>query len=100
MRPPVSLLLLFAGIALFTTGCKQLQLSRRAETARAIVWRPRIGPLAPETDGETFGGQRMKLSDHKGKVVLVVFWYSGCVPCMEMVEHERELAQRYRDKPF
>jgi thiol-disulfide isomerase/thioredoxin len=102
MRPPVGLMLLFVGIALVATGCKQMQLSRRAdasraESPRALGCGPRVGQMAPEIDGENFDGQRMRLSD---QIVLVVFWYSGCIPCMEMVEHERELAQRYRDKPF
>lgn len=42
----------------------------------------------------------MSLVDFQGQVVLLIFWGSWCGPCMEMVPHERELAQRYRGKPF
>ena len=32
------------------------------------------GKLAPEIDGEDLDGKRFKLSDYRGKVVLLVFW--------------------------
>ena len=55
---------------------------------------------APEIDAEDFDGKQVKLSDYRGKVVVVVFWYAGCPPCRAMIPHERDLAERYRDKPF
>jgi peroxiredoxin len=30
--------------------------------------------MAPEIEGEDIGGDKMKLSDFKGKVVLLDFW--------------------------
>jgi hypothetical protein len=33
-----------------------------------------VGNLAPEIDGEDADGQRFKLSDYRGKVVLLDFW--------------------------
>jgi len=42
----------------------------------------------------------MKLSEYRGKAVMVVFWATWCVPCMKMVPHERELARRYAGRPF
>lgn len=35
---------------------------------------PTIGKAAPEIDGEDIDGQRFKLSDYRGKVVLLDFW--------------------------
>jgi thiol-disulfide isomerase/thioredoxin len=60
----------------------------------------RIGKPAPEIVGEDLSGTKFKLSDHRGKVVLLVFWASWCGPCMGAVPHERELVEKFKDKPF
>jgi thiol-disulfide isomerase/thioredoxin len=60
----------------------------------------RIGKIAPEITGEVVDGKKFKLSEHRGKVVVVNFWASWCGPCMAMVPHERELVERLNDKPF
>jgi thiol-disulfide isomerase/thioredoxin len=59
-----------------------------------------VGKTAPEIMGEDLSGISIKLSDYRGKVVLVVFWGSWCGPCMREVPHERDLLKKYRDKPF
>jgi thiol-disulfide isomerase/thioredoxin len=41
-----------------------------------------------------------KLSDYRGKVVMISFWATWCGPCMALVPHERELLVRYRVRPF
>ena len=58
------------------------------------------GNPAPEIDGVDFSGKPLKLSDYRGKVVVLVFWGSWCGPCMREVPHERALAERLKDKPF
>ena len=59
-----------------------------------------IGKPAPPIDGIGFDGKPLKLSDYRGKVVLLVFWGTWCGPCMREIPHERELSERYKDKPF
>ncbi len=60
----------------------------------------KVGGVAPEITGTDLDGKPLKLSDHRGKVVVVVFWGSWCGPCMAMVPHEKELWQRHKDKSF
>lgn len=60
----------------------------------------KIGGVAPEIEGVDLEGKPLRLGDHLGKVVVVIFWGSWCGPCMAMVPHERELWARHRDKPF
>lgn len=58
------------------------------------------GQAAPEIDGKDLDGRPMKLSDFRGKVVVLVFWGSWCGPCMREVPHERQLSEKFRDRPF
>lgn len=60
----------------------------------------RVGKVAPDLVGETVEGAKLKLSDSRGKVTVVVFWASWCGPCMRMVPHEQKLVERMRGKPF
>jgi thiol-disulfide isomerase/thioredoxin len=90
---------LILGLACLLTGCMRLDLFRRSERS-ATLSGPRIGLPAPEIDGEDFEGKRLRLSDHRGKVTVVVFWASWCPPCVAMIPHERELFDKHRGQPF
>jgi peroxiredoxin len=59
-----------------------------------------VGKTAPEIDGVDFDGKPLKLSDYRGKVVVLVFWGSWCSPCIAQVPHERDLAARLKGQPF
>ncbi|AMV37424.1 TlpA family protein disulfide reductase [Planctomyces sp. SH-PL62] len=73
----------------------------KAELARiANLPNLKVGKIAPEIVGEDLDGRPLKLSDHRGKVVVVCFWGTWCGPCMAMVPHERELVARLKAEPF
>lgn len=48
----------------------------------------------------TLDGEEVKLSDYKGKVVLVNFWASWCPPCKEEMPIFEKVYQKYNDKNF
>jgi thiol-disulfide isomerase/thioredoxin len=62
--------------------------------------KPVVGRTAPDIEGEDSAGQAFKLSDYRGKVVVLTFWASWCGPCMANVPHERSLVQKLEGKPF
>jgi peroxiredoxin len=75
-------------------------LAERAKTSLYEIANLRVGKAAPDIDAEDLDGKRFKLSEHRGKVVVLVFWASWCAPCMAEVPHEREMVSRMEDRPF
>jgi len=49
----------------------------------------------PDLDGKPH-----KLSDYRGKVVLVNFWATWCPPCRREMPSMERLSQRLKDQPF
>jgi peroxiredoxin len=43
----------------------------------------KVGDTAPEFTRTDFSGKQLKLSDYRGKIVLLNFWASWCPPCRD-----------------
>jgi thiol-disulfide isomerase/thioredoxin len=59
-----------------------------------------IGATAPDITAPALSGKLMSLHEHRGKVVMLVFWASWCGPCMGDVPHEIDLVKRFAGRPF
>jgi len=60
----------------------------------------RVGMTAPEVESETLAGKKAKLSDLRGKVVVLDIWATWCGPCRAMIPHSRKMVEKFKDKPF
>ena len=60
---------------------------------------PLLGREASDFTLELFSGDRLRLSDLRGKAVLLNFWSSWCIPCRDEAPILEESWKRYKDKP-
>lgn len=54
----------------------------------------------PQIEGKTIEGAPFKLSSLKGKVVLVMFWSTGCAVCRDKMPELRNNYEGWAGKPF
>jgi peroxiredoxin len=61
---------------------------------------PQVGRPAPEIEGTDSSGKKVKLTDFRGKVVVLAFWAGRDKNSAESLKHLRELKQRLADRKF
>lgn len=71
---------------------------RRAPGSRSSSPRPQQRREAPDFTLPRLDGGSLRLSSFRGKVVLLDFWATWCVPCREETPHFVELQQKYGDR--
>ena len=64
------------------------------------VTAPQQGFLAPDFDLKTPSGESVKLSDLRGKAVLVNLWATWCPPCRAEMKSIEKVYNEYKERGF
>ncbi|MEX2286830.1 MAG: TlpA disulfide reductase family protein [Planctomycetaceae bacterium] len=92
--------LLLAIVAVIVCGCPETP-------SRTKVVEPATTPSTPDGVAATKpitleaadpAGLQAILDKHRGKVVVVDFWATWCIPCLQAFPHTLELGHKYADK--
>lgn len=69
---------------------------RGAGVAGAAVQGDGVGTVAPDFTLTTLDGKKVKLSDYRGKAVLLNFWATWCGPCKVEIPWFMDLEKEYK----
>jgi len=60
----------------------------------------KVGDLAPEFTVKDENGKVAKLSDYRGKLVFLNFWWTGCIPCITEMPEMELVHNLFKDRNF
>ena len=66
----------------------------------SLAWAATVSGPAPNFTLQSNAGRQVSLAQLKGKVVMVNFWATWCVPCRQEMPHLQALYERYESLGF
>ena len=66
--------------------------------AEEVVGKLAIGEQVPDDLGIGLDGKKIKASDHIGKVMVISFWATWCVPCINELDAIAEVYDEWKDE--
>lgn len=90
--------ILLIGINIWQHNTKNKKADSPTEVSSAAETGNEIGQMAPDFTLNTLDGKTVKLSDFKGKKVILNFWATWCPPCKAEMPHMQNYYQSNKDK--
>lgn len=84
----------------FLSSCSRSSASDSARTQEPAAQTLKDRRPAPDFTLKDASGQSVKLSDYKGKVVLLNFWATWCGPCTLEIPWFEQFEQEYKSRGF
>jgi peroxiredoxin len=76
------------------------QISEPEQVAPNVSGEPTVGFQAPDFSLNTIDGQPFSIAGLRGKNVLINYWVTWCIPCIEEIPVLEKLHKEYQDKNF
>lgn len=77
-----------------------LSVDKSGSSTSGKIPAPQHGFLAPDFELRTPAGDTVKLSDLRGRAVLVNLWATWCPPCRSEMQTIEKIYQEYKDEGF
>jgi len=68
------------------------------EAAQGDLWKESIEAPAPDFILKDLEGEEVRLSDYRGKTVLLYFMTTWCIKCRQTIPYLKEIHSKYKDK--
>ncbi len=79
---------------------EEISLGSEAQGKLFSLERLAIGQTAPDIEGNGVEGDHFRLSEYRGKVVVLTFSGNWCGPCVADYPNERALVERWKGQAF
>lgn len=80
----------------FPTRLKELE--TRNDKMRKQYSNITRGNVAPTFTGVDIHGKSYSSADYAGKIIVLDFWFSGCIPCKAEMPYMEKLAEEFKDR--
>lgn len=90
------------GVALLKEYLEKEPDSKDAELARSLIANPDRARkhLIPDFEVVTLAGNYLTAEELRGKVILMDFWFTSCLPCQKALPGLRKISRKMADSPF